>query len=956
MDTLMESGSGATRWREAGGALLGRLGDFGRRVRSLALMAALLWAGAVALGALLAVAYVDLLVALPPVARLLGVAGAGMLGIFALCWTVLTARGRARAASMARQVDRVAETGGQVTAALDLTELSYGTSDLTLALAGMALEQARRIVYPIPEERIAPLRQVGRAGGALAGVALLILTVGALANRAFDTELARLFDPWGDHPRYSRHVFEVEPGDTEVVYADSLTIRARIGGPPAEHVGLVVASADGTRETLPLFGERGQSWRVQLTDVTDPLTYWVTTRDGRSRRYSVGVVYTPRIESLVVRVTPPDYTNLPPREGQMPEGGISGLSGTRVALTLRSNRPLSAAKLRLKLEDGSDRTLDGEPLAEDPRTATARFTVRQKGQLELWAEDEQGRRSSTSVTAPIFVLEDHAPTVKITSPRQRSFSTPDVTLPVRVAADDDYGISALSLYRSLNGSRHLPENLMVPLPMERRLTRDTALPLLRYGLQPGDVICLFARVEDSAPSGPKGSESAVTRITIISRELYERLMRTRREVAAFQQKYREAARRLEDLREKTRELGETVAAGEEPDASKALREGLKELAQELSRAAEKTEQAAEQRRYALDRDLSEPLKDLARRLRSVEQAARRGADSPDDAAMREALARAARALEQSGGEYEQKVTQPLADFTRAFDLLEMQARFVELAERQGDLVERMAELRGRDLVREPRLVARMRDLRAEQEARAQELTAVLQGIRDRAMLLPESTEFDELRRSAQEFAEAVQQSRASEAMEEAAASLQQRRGTDALARAAEAAQVLESFIGRCSSQAGSSARRCKLAFGPKRSESAAQTARQMLQSLGLQAQLGGQIGLGSGTGGYSMRAATMDNVGIYGSQPWAAGAGMDDEERPFGGVSAEAKGGQGGDPGVVTSPESLQYDAQMLGSIAPRRRAHVRAYLQRVADELAAGRILSAPTRSPTHEGEERER
>ena len=46
MDASLHAGSVVRRWREAGQTLVGRLSDFGRRARGLALMSALLWAAA----------------------------------------------------------------------------------------------------------------------------------------------------------------------------------------------------------------------------------------------------------------------------------------------------------------------------------------------------------------------------------------------------------------------------------------------------------------------------------------------------------------------------------------------------------------------------------------------------------------------------------------------------------------------------------------------------------------------------------------------------------------------------------------------------------------------------------------------------------------------------------------------------------------------------------------------
>ena len=41
-------------------------------------------------------------------------------------------------------------------------------------------------------------------------------------------------------------------------------------------------------------------------------------------------------------------------------------------------------------------------------------------------------------------------------PRAQSYATPDVTLNVQVLAEDDYGVSRVQVFRSLNDSRPRP--------------------------------------------------------------------------------------------------------------------------------------------------------------------------------------------------------------------------------------------------------------------------------------------------------------------------------------------------------------------------------------------------------------------------------------------------------------------------------------------------------------------
>ena len=68
---------------------------------------------------------------------------------------------------------------------------------------------------------------------------------------------------------------------------------------------------------------------------------------------------------------------------------------------------------------------------------------------------------------------------------------------------------------------------------------------MAYGLDPGDVIKLFARVEDNDPAGFKGAETPIVTVQIISQEDFERMQQMREGLEALLSKYRQADRRLE---------------------------------------------------------------------------------------------------------------------------------------------------------------------------------------------------------------------------------------------------------------------------------------------------------------------------------------------------------------------------------------------------------------------------
>jgi len=159
--------------------------------------------------------------------------------------------------------------------------------------------------------------------------------------------------------------------------------------------------------------------------------------------------------------------------------------------------------------------------------------------------------------------------------------------------------------------------------------------------------------------------------------------------------------------------------------------------------------------------------------------------------------------------------------------------------------------------------------------------------------------------------------------------------------------VLESFIARAQAAAQQAQQQGQLAFAPMRGESAGTTMRQLLASAGLGQPRTGQNGVGRGAGGYSMRAGTLNNVGLYGPSPRRGGSGRSDRQRNWGGLNAEPAGRSGVGAITLEPTASDGAEALPLQALPPRHRQGVRAYFRRVAEETSAGAVIDDKEQQP---------
>jgi len=887
--------------------------------------------------------WLDLLWELSPGVRIAGDALAVLAGGAALAIVYWRAARSGNRSAMARRLDDVGGTGGQILSGFDLANGSGTTGEkasekvdeLGGGLATMAIDRAGRLATEVSAARAVPIRPLAVAGGyALATIA--VLGVAAIAMpRLAATEWLRLTDPLGDHPPFSRVLLTLEPENARVVYGKSLDVFATAAGEPVERVDLVLVDpGSGDEEVLPMFPEASDRWRAVLSRVTTPRQYFVRAERARSRRFSLDVITTPRIEELRCRVSPPAYTHLGDYEGPLPSGELSGLPGTQVRIWATSNRPLRGGTVRLLPTVGKPHDVPLEVSHESgatPEEVAGTFTITAAGKFELQVADTDGTPAEEPISGVIHLLRDDRPFVRIRQPAAVSLATPNAALPVVVSAEDDYGISRVQLYRSLNSSRAMPVDFPLPATPPTRTDPQDRLPLASFGLSPGDVIRLFARVEDNDPAGAKGSESPAVEVRIISQEEFERMLRAREGLEVLVSKYRQAQRRLEALAKDADGLRKKTRAAADKKVSSSDREALKQLARRLQEEADQLDAAAKHLLpYDIDQPLSQQLQRLARKLRAhaadLDQLASRSKLTGKQLA--QSLDDLQRALTGDETEFDRDALAQIEQLESLYPLIEDAAKFAELVRQQKDLAERLASLKGRDGEDSPLLKGRMRDLEVQQQEIREALGQLLDDIETHVAKLPDDARYKELRDSVREFVSAVRASGAIEAMSEAEAGLSEFSGTRGYAGAQKAADILEKFLSKM--QAIGKGAKGALAFLPGLAELLGNTVAQLLGEAGYSQ---GENGSGTG-GGMSYRRSTLDNVGLYGQM-----AGMDPTMSGGQGRDANSTGGSPGaidpsqTPGSAAAEQALQASGNGGNVVPAGYRVRVGAYFQRIAEE-----------------------
>ena len=915
-----------------------------------------LWGICCALLALFIGVWLDLVLQLSPQLRigvLVSAIATGLIVFTRRTWITL---GQSAGKWLACRLDDVTESGGQIVSGVELAtaaspDYSYSSQPaLTAGLAQLAIRRATRLAETVPSARAVPAVPVRRSLLALAGIVVASLLLAGFMPNLTATELRRFSDPFGDHPPFSTTIFIVSPGDTQVTYGAGLDIQATVDGPPLDELELVLRpvsdpnaemgaqQAPPAEESVLMFAEGPGQWRASISNLTRPTTYFVRARNARSPRFTIDVVTVPRIEEVSVRVAPPEYTRLSAYEGAVPAAGISGLPGTQVTIAARSNRPLSGGKVAYFSRDNRREfplTTTGES-----DLATGTFPIAGSGRIEVRLIDVAGQESTEDWTTAITELVDEQPFVRLVEPRSASFATPTAVIPVVISAEDDYGVSRLQLFRSLNDSRFLADALPVANPPPRHVYQTTRLPLEVYGLEPGDEIKLFARVEDNDPRAGgdaaagtgKGAESAVAVIHIISHEQFEEMRQTREGMESLMAKYQQARRRLEGLAQEIDELKkELEELKDDEEAAEKTRKALTELSRRFEEEAESLRKLSEQKHpFAVDEALNPELQRLQKSLQRLQKQAEELANkemTPDE--RKAALEQLAKDLREEREHLDQEAMQPLETLAAVGKMMQDESRFVELYRRQRDLANRLQPLRDKDKIDDAATKRRMRDLEEEQLRLRFDLDELLSDIEVDAAKLPEDESLDEMRKSAEEFVKALRESGATEQMQAAEQGLSEFSGTRGHAGAKEASDILEKFLSKSDQMGSGGAGGAGRRFNPGLSQAMQQTLQQMMQG---NAQ-------GNGSGGSSAR---RNNVGLYGNDPQpdpssegnAVGqSARTPRERRGRGGAGLGRDNEGSDE-AHDADGTLRASGANAASAPLRYRRQVGRYFQRVADEL----------------------
>ncbi|HEX9045875.1 MAG TPA: hypothetical protein VF988_02515, partial [Verrucomicrobiae bacterium] len=492
----------------------------------------------------------------------------------------------------------------------------------------------------------------------------------------------RFLHPYGDHPPYSRLHITVTADHAQVLYGGQIEVRALAQGRPVEKLWLVAKT--GTNETRTImFLAPDKSFFQSLVNLRERTEYYVTDGAARSRRYSVDIRFTPQITLVEVTENFPAYTSKPAHTGKLPEEAQSLPEGTRVTFRVASNRPLKSGALVLTPVLGGRTNLVSLLPEPSSTVVTGAFTLTQPVVFNLTVRDVDNLDSANAKRGRFNILPDRSPRIFVLEPGRDAVATPDIRVPVRVRAEDDYAVARIAWLRSHNRSVEHPVDLKLVLKNgPQNVEAAGAFALDELGVHPGDVIEYYFEAADNYPAGPNVAFSRPFRLQIISREQFETILRQNAARKALFEPYFKLDAWMRRLAERGRNLAAAAKRGDTSAQTEA-----EELAKQLAQYDEALGKLLnDPAMFDVDNSFRATLGDDRMQLRKAGETLQRSlgaGGAPDPNAMRQV----SDVLDKVAGAQDEQVEQPAQQIASVVRVVTKADAFVKLAQEQATLAQ-----------------------------------------------------------------------------------------------------------------------------------------------------------------------------------------------------------------------------------------------------------------------------
>ncbi len=615
---------------------------------------------------------------------------------------------------------------------------------------------------------------------------------------------------------------EVTPGDTELEKGTALILLARFAEPVPSAAELVIGESAESERRLPLTRSLSDPvYGGAVPEVQTPFTYKVVWDGGSTRSYRVNVFEFPKLERSDITLTYPDYTKLPPKRIEDTRH-TSAVEGTKLDLELALNKPVASAVLvpGKNAKDAAEVKEIALEVSPDKPVAVLRGHVpAQSARYELVLTDADGRRSKQSVPFSFDVVPNRVPEMKLASPRGDQTPSALQEIPFDGTVWDDFGVVACGLEVATPGGESVTVEFGKDVPAREKLAFQKLLSMEDLSAVPDQLFAWHTWADDIGPDGKvrrtkgdlffaevrafeqifrqgEGMESQQQQQQQDQQQQQqgqggqaEQLAKLQKQIISATwkiQQRQDAAKKPEDIKvvrdsqEDAHSQAEQAAgeAGSSPATAALWQGALQNMQQALERLEKATEAppelasalAPEQAAYQALLKLREREAQVSRQNRQQQQQQSQQGQSQGEQQQQQQLDQLD--LAKNEDRYETQREAQAQQSAERREQMQVINRLKELAQRQGDVNEKLKELQtalNEAKTEEEKEAARRELKRLEEEQRqmladADELKQRMEQQQNQSENAEQREQLDQARENMQQAAEAASQGQPSQAL------------------------------------------------------------------------------------------------------------------------------------------------------------------------------------------------
>lgn len=348
---------------------------------------------------------------------------------------------------------------------------------------------------------------------------LIVLSIGFLLFASKWEDHAQSIFRWS-HPRTSFPVpkpFSItsESGNLNLLGGDKAELVFSVTGDSPDSLFIDLqgyASSDSGKMDKIAHKDSAGKFVYTVEDISQDYKYrayysavhfWEPWDEVSSETHAISVTDRPVMEDLTITLTPPSYTGLNPVVQKGNQADISGLIGSKVQISLRSNRPLKKGSLIIN-ENSIPMKLRG-------KNGQGEFIINEDGQFSIQLMDARGISNRNPIPFFITAIHDLMPDITVYQPEKIYELGSDQTIPIHLQIEDDFGFSQLQVAYEIHRPAYIAVDPLlslftIPIDDPQAISQELIhiWQLYELGLMPEDEVHFHFELSDNDQiSGPK---------------------------------------------------------------------------------------------------------------------------------------------------------------------------------------------------------------------------------------------------------------------------------------------------------------------------------------------------------------------------------------------------------------------------------------------------------------------